>query len=106
MRLKIAKLDRNDENEMKADETLEDYLEHNSNYSLVPYKQKGNPSDGWAMPYVTGHRYRLHWESGLDFDQMLMEVSERWEPEDKPIFMVFNFTESREAVNFTTSGNE
>lgn len=38
MRLKIAKLDRNDESAMKAEGTLEDYLEHNSNYSLVAYK--------------------------------------------------------------------
>ena len=105
MRLKIAKLDRNDENAMKADDTLDEYLESNSNYSLVAYKQKLDPKDGWAMPYVTGHRYRLHWESGLDFDKMRMDVSERYTPEDKPIFFVFNHTEFREAVNFTSSGN-
>ena len=57
------------------------------------------------MPYVTGHRYRMHWESGLDFDTMYLQASERWETDDEPIFMVFNFTESREAVNFTSSGN-
>lgn len=70
MRLKIAQLDRADENAMKADGTLDEYLESNSNYSIVPYKDKGDPMNGWAMPYVTGHRYRLHWESGLDFESM------------------------------------
>ena len=34
--------------------------------------------NGWALPYVTGHRYRVHWESGLDFASMKIEVSERW----------------------------
>ena len=28
-------------------------------------------------------------------------MSERWEPTDLPVYMVFNFTESREAVNIT-----
>lgn len=106
MRLKIAPLDRNDENAMKAEGTLDEYLESDSNYSVVPYKDKGDPMNGWAMPYVTGHRYRLHWESGLDFDEMYVQASERWEAEDLNIFMVFNFTASREAVNFTSSGNE
>lgn len=59
--------------------------------------------DAWAMPFVTGHRYRLHWEAGLDFDGMKLEVSEMWATDDKDIRMVFNFTEKREAVNITTS---
>jgi hypothetical protein len=53
------------------------------------------------MPFVTGHRYRIHWESGLDFDTMQMDMSERWQDTDQNIFLVFNFTESREAVNIT-----
>jgi len=59
------------------------------------------------MPYVTGHKYRLHWESGLDFDIMKVEISERWKPTDLDTFFVFNYTESREAVNFTNNyGNK
>jgi hypothetical protein len=54
------------------------------------------------MPYVTGHKYRLHWESGLDMDSMKVEVSGRWEETDLNTYFQFNFTESREAVNFTT----
>ena len=54
------------------------------------------------MPFVTGKKYRLHWESGLDFDKMKVMVSERWQPTDLNTFFEFNFTESREAVNFTT----
>lgn len=59
--------------------------------------------NGWALPYVTGHRYRLHWEAGLDFESLKIEVSERWETTDKDIRMVFNFTEKTEAVNITTN---
>jgi hypothetical protein len=59
--------------------------------------------NGWAMPYVTGKRYRLHWEAGLDFDEMKMEVSPLWDENDENTFLVFNFTQPREAVNFTKS---
>ena len=78
MRMKITQLDRADESSMNSANTLESYLESDSNYSLVPFKDKLDPNSAWAMPYVTNHRYRIHWESGLDFDQMKMEVSERW----------------------------
>lgn len=54
------------------------------------------------MPYVTGHKYRVHWYRGLDFERMEMEVSERWQPSDLNTYFVFNFTETREAVNITS----
>ena len=54
------------------------------------------------MPYVTNHRYRLHWEAGLDFEAMKVELSEKWLETDQNVFLVFNHTESREAVNITT----
>ena len=66
---------------MSADER-DAYLESQNNYSLVPYKTKQDPDNGWAMPFVTGHRYRLHWESGLDFDKMYVWASEKWETTD------------------------
>jgi len=55
------------------------------------------------MPFITGHRYRLHWEAGLDFDKMKIEISEMWADTDKDVNLVFNFTEKREAVNITTN---
>lgn len=65
--MKIAKLDRSDESAM-SDEELDEYLLSNSNYSIVPFKDKLDPTSAWAMPFVTGHRYRIHWAAGLDFD--------------------------------------
>ena len=76
MRLKIAKIDNSIVNPM-SDEEYDAYLEDQSNYSVVPFKDKKDPT-GWAMPFVTGKKYRLHWESGLDFDTMKVMVSERW----------------------------
>ena len=101
MRLKILQYDHSIVLKHKQDGTLEDYLDKNSAYSIVPFKSKQKPSNGWAMPYVTGHRYRLHWEAGLDFEHMAVEMSEKWTENDKNIQLVFNFTEAREAVNIT-----
>ena len=81
MRLKITQLDSVNEDAMTA-ENRTAYLESDDNYSVVPYKDKQDPSNGWAMPFVTGHRYHLHWESGLDFDEMKVWASERWETTD------------------------
>jgi len=85
MELKIAKFDPADVAKMKEAGTLEAYLNSESNYSVVPFRPKLKPSKGWAMPYVTGHSYRIHWRRGLDFDTMFFELSERWEATDKTI---------------------
>jgi len=102
MTLKITQFEVADENAMVDAGTLKAYLDDQSNYGIVPYKQKKDP-DGWAMPYVTGHRYRLHWGSGLDFDKLTVEPSIMWTETDLDVRMVFNFTETREAWNITTN---
>ena len=76
--LRITRLEPDDEERMADNGSLEAYLDDKENYSNVPFKPKLKPSNGWAMPYVTGHRYRIHWGSGLDFTRMKVEVSERW----------------------------
>ena len=80
---------------------LQDLVDEESNYSVVDWRKLERPSNSWAMPYVTGHRYRIHWGEGLDFDRMDFELSERWEENDKPILINLNFTDSREAINVT-----
>jgi len=78
--MKIARFDDYDITNTPAErgDAYETYIDNDDNYSLVKFKDKQKPNNGWAMPYVTGHRYRVHWERGLDFDQMDFEVSERW----------------------------
>ena len=100
--MKIANWDHATENGLTTDEDRQAYLDDRSNYSTVPFKEKQKPTNGWAMPYVTGHRYRVHWAEGLDFTQMKVEISERWEEEDNYLRFSMNFTDSREAINFTT----
>lgn len=95
---KVAKWDADfvatlDANETLKNETLLD--EDHSVFSRFPWKDKLLPSSGWAVPFVTGHTYRINWGDGLDFTQMKMWQSERWETTDSPINIVFNFTDVR-----------
>lgn len=68
MVMKITKLDTADEATMLSDGTLGTYLADDTNYSQVVFKKLQQPDNGWAMPYVTGHKYRVQWATGLDFE--------------------------------------
>jgi len=81
------------------DKTL--YVDDVTSWSAVPFKSKLKPTNGWAVPFVTGHRYRVHWAEGLDFTRMKVELSSRWTDQDQTIGIVMNHTDVREAVNFT-----
>lgn len=75
MNLKIAKWDADfvatlDANETLKNETLLD--ESHSTFSRIPWKDKQNPTNGWAVPFVTGHKYRINWGDGIDFTEMKM----------------------------------
>jgi len=36
------------------------------NYTSYPFLKSG-----WTVPFVTGHKYKIHWGTvGLDFDRM------------------------------------
>ena len=83
-------------------EQQKEYLDDRSNYSEVPFKAKTDPTNGHAIPFVTGHTYHIHWNRGLDFTRVLIEVSERWESTDKSIFFNTNYTDFREGMNITT----
>jgi len=72
MEMKITHFEDDPINAMKdaIDGSYEAYIDNDENYSNVFFKKKLDPFNGWAMPYVTGHKYRIHWNRGLDFDQM------------------------------------
>jgi hypothetical protein len=46
-----------------------------ADYSNIPWKQYTLPTNAWAVPFVTGHTYKLHWNSGLDFFRFSFDVS-------------------------------
>ena len=50
------------------------------------------------MPFVTNHRYRIHWDNNLEIDQVYIDVSDMYSREDWPIIFNTNYTEVREAV--------
>ena len=60
------------------------------------------PGQGWALPYITDHKYRIHWNEGIDFTRMRMEMSQHWVDTDDPVTIYMNFTNIREEVRFTT----
>jgi hypothetical protein len=102
MDLKFYRWDDDDVAAM-SEEEKETYLENHEIYSLIPYKAKLDPK-GWAVPFVTGHAYRMHWQTGLDFLLMTMTLSDRWNEGDRYVKFVMNFTDPREAVNITNVG--
>jgi hypothetical protein len=61
MDLRITRFENSEISAMKAAGTYDEYIDNVENYSEVIYKKKSNPANGWAMPYVTGHKYRVHW---------------------------------------------
>ena len=68
------------------------------------FKPKKDPMNGWATPFVTGHKYKIHWGmTGIDFEQMQYSMSERWEVTDQAIYFVHNFSDIRAEVNFSVS---
>merc|ERR1711871_1849305 len=65
----------------------------------MEFRFKLDPADGWATPIVTGHKYKIHWGTGLDFEEMKFMMSENWLPEDESIYLVHNWTDVREAID-------
>lgn len=48
---------------------MTDYLNNKTEYSTIVYKKKLDPSNGWAVPFVTGHKYKIHFGmTGLDYE--------------------------------------
>ena len=52
--------------------------------------------NAWTAPWVTGHKYKFSWgNTGVDFESVAIDVSERWQETDKPIYLIHNFTDVR-----------
>jgi hypothetical protein len=56
-----------------------EYLLDKENYGELEFRPKSDPANGWPTPFVTGHKYKIHWGvTGLDFEEMQLLLSERW----------------------------
>jgi len=81
------------------------YIDDAENYGTITWKSKEDPSAGWATPFVTGHKYKIHWgKTGLDWDRMTIDVSERWRESDKNIHLFHNFTDVRAKYDMWVDG--
>lgn len=80
--MKILKFDNSEVNTWKQSGIYQDTVDDELNYSVVKRIHADRPKSAWAIPFVTNHKYRIHWAEGLDFTQMKLELSERWEPTD------------------------
>lgn len=83
--------------------TKKAYMEDLDNYSMVNFRAHVRPENAWAIPIVTGHKYRIHWGYGLDFTQMQVDLSPLWKHTDQDLYFVHNFTDVRAAYDFQTA---
>ena len=82
------------------------YQKDLSNYDETCITILKDPSYSWALPYVTGHKYRIFWDKGqLDMTNMKIEISTRWEPTDKYVEFNLPYVDKREDIDFFTAYN-
>jgi hypothetical protein len=49
------------------------YRNNKTEHSSFFFKKSGDPSMGWAIPFVTNAKYKVHWGlTGLDWEEMMM----------------------------------
>jgi len=81
------------------------HIKTKSNFSTIIFKPKLDPVKGWATPFVTGHKYRIHFGmTGINFENLRVTSSERWEETDKNIHFTHNFTDVRAAIEVKRDG--
>jgi hypothetical protein len=81
---------------------LTEYKLDIENYGKIEFKPKKNPSKSWTFGLVTGHKYKIHWgTTGVDFEKMQIDLSDRWEETDKNLYLIHNFTDVRALMDIT-----
>lgn len=105
MALKVLKYDDNLFTAMDAT-ALKAHLDDKTNYSTIIFKPKLDPSNGWATPFVTNHKYKIHFGmTGLNFENLRIDMSERWKNTDHPIYLSHNFSDVRAAIDVIVDSN-
>ena len=106
MSLKVLKWDDSITSVMSETE-LDTYVKTKDNWDLFNFKFKQNPMSSTTGTFVIGHKYRIHWgKTGIDFEEMKVLISEEWEPTDKSLYFVHNFTDVRAAIDVKHEGEE
>lgn len=50
----------------------------------------------YAANLPTGYMYNMHWDTGKDFEKLIIRNSREFSDTDKNIILRFNYTETRE----------
>ena len=72
-----------------------------SNFTkVVMYKIFVDTMYTWALPFVTGYIYNVHWQDGsLDFTHLNLYPTNYWKNTDKGVVLRFNYSDTREDFN-------
>lgn len=99
MGLKILRMD---DHVLAEHANITEYINNKSNYATINFKEKQDPGNGWATPFVTGKKYKIHFgQTGLDYEKLQFDMSQLWEEWDEPIYIMHNWTDIRAAIDFT-----
>jgi predicted metalloendopeptidase len=89
----------------QANET--EYILNRTNYGKIIFKPKLAPTNSWTFPFVTGHKVKVHWSAtGVDYERMLVERSEKWLETDKNVYVVHNFSDVRALMDVKIGNNQ
>jgi hypothetical protein len=73
-----------------------EYQANKTEHASFFFKKKFDPAMGWAIPFVTNHKYKISFGmTGVDFEQLVMTRSEEWKVDDHAIYLVHNWTDVR-----------
>jgi len=73
-----------------------EYLDNSTNYGSIMWKKD---VDTWATPFITGHKYKIHWgQTGIDWEGLTVVLSEKWEETDNALWLVHNYTDVRSNI--------
>jgi hypothetical protein len=49
-----------------TEEEFFEYIDNEDNYGTIEWKE-----EGWGVPFVTGHKYKIHWgKLGTNFEYL------------------------------------
>lgn len=84
---------------------ITDTMSTPENFQVIKFRSVTNINwKGWAVPFVSSHKYNLHWSTGLDFAELRVENSRLFEASDAGFFLRVNNTLQREVYDGLFSG--
>ena len=84
-----------------TEDELTAYKENFDNHAEIAFTKMGDPGKSTVPALLTGHKYKIHWGIGIDFEDIEIMPSQNFEPDDDPIYLVHNFTDKRVLLDVT-----